>query len=46
MPVGKYYVNSRPATAGKLVGNKQLRQQLWSRCCEYCELPLETVAEY
>jgi NAD(P)-dependent dehydrogenase (short-subunit alcohol dehydrogenase family) len=42
MPGGKYYVNSKQARAGKQVANKKLRERLWARCSEYCELPVAT----
>lgn len=40
MPSGKYYVNSKPASAGKQVGNQQHREQLWALCSEFCQLPV------
>ena len=39
MHTGKYFVSSRPAKVNKLVNDSQLREKLWSLCCEYCDAP-------
>ena len=39
MDTGKYFVSSRPAKVNKLVNDSQLREKLWSLCCEYCDAP-------
>jgi retinol dehydrogenase-12 len=35
MPTGKYFANSKPAKANKVVGDSDLRQKLWATCCGY-----------
>jgi retinol dehydrogenase-12 len=38
MPTGKYFVNSKPASANKLVADSALRQKLWDTCSGYLGL--------